>query len=572
MEECRRLFEHFRNHPDDARANPRELETRLGVPATLIQQFQEALPDLAKRSAKLTPQLQQRGRSGFWGAPILRDWTSFLILTSVLLVIVDLIANAMRNVQNAIADFMRPGVVVVILLILAGQALCVYWHGMVRRAASSALICSAIVSLTSATSFRDGFRIEMPSVIAFLVFFVAYTVVFVPVATLGAYANMNRELALRTLLSRQELLDRLLEVRDTLRGMSNRQEPTALRTTRRWLDIMRARIYPVSFAMAIVLALSFVLPMSILDPKGVMLSPQTVGENISPGIMVFMLALLGVGFAAQVWLGFMAGGPIRALKAMIFYAAGSFLVYLLPIGSYGLQKQIEHFSVAQWLGSYGMIFLSGVVGGVGALVERSSARRRLILSNDPVALHAEMLDLEWRLRPQSRRVCVMVVDAERSSLMKSESDPLEAEWTFREYQKYLARISESFMGTVHSTAGDGAVIGFPAAGQAYLAARQIQHDLADFNQRVNRLKRPFRLRIGLHAGQVEGDLDKVQFTAVIDIAAHVEKVCKAGEIAMTEPVAAELAQVPVHEIAQNVDGFVVFGTGRPANPAIAFQV
>ncbi|HLK16752.1 MAG TPA: hypothetical protein VKT78_18235, partial [Fimbriimonadaceae bacterium] len=51
-----------------------------------------------------------------------------------------------------------------------------------------------------------------------------------------------------------------------------------------------------------------------------------------------------------------------------------------------------------------------------------------------------------------------------------------------------------------------------------------------------RLSRPFKVRIALHMGRVLADLTQVQFSHVIDVAAHVEKVSPVNGMALTQPI------------------------------------
>jgi class 3 adenylate cyclase len=157
----------------------------------------------------------------------------------------------------------------------------------------------------------------------------------------------------------------------------------------------------------------------------------------------------------------------------------------------------------------------------------------------------------------------MVVDAARSAEMKSHADSLAIEYSFREYQEWIAQISGSLRGRVHSTAGDGAIVSFPSAPDAFLAARRLQTDLERFNREVNRLPSPFRLRIGLHVGEVAGDLGKVEFAEVIDVAAHVQGASPVGGIAATEEAVAGLAREEFVPLADQVDGHRVYLAMNP---------
>lgn len=199
--------------------------------------------------------------------------------------------------------------------------------------------------------------------------------------------------------------------------------------------------------------------------------------------------------------------------------------------------------------TYFMELISGFVGASIAIpilallfsVQKYSNRQKRLEVNDPTVLIEELALVEWKLQQSTQSTAVLVVDAVSSSKMKLESDPMTAELAFRFYQDWIAEIAHQFKGKIHSTAGDGAVIAFPSAGQAYTCACHLLQNLDEFNKLKNPLTIQFRIRLGIHKGQVAGSIDEVVFTEVIDIAAHVEKVAPINGIAVTSPAADEIA-------------------------------
>jgi class 3 adenylate cyclase len=147
--------------------------------------------------------------------------------------------------------------------------------------------------------------------------------------------------------------------------------------------------------------------------------------------------------------------------------------------------------------------------------------------------------------------------------MKAAADPLKVEYSFREYQKLIDRITQEHRGHVHNTMGDGAVSAFNTCADAFTAARQLQTEIASFNMNVNRLETPFRLRIGLHQGVIAGELDKIEFTEVIDIAAHVQGAAPIGGIAATETVMPSLSEHQFAQLQGTIDGCRVFIAMNP---------
>jgi class 3 adenylate cyclase len=210
-----------------------------------------------------------------------------------------------------------------------------------------------------------------------------------------------------------------------------------------------------------------------------------------------------------------------------------------------------------------LALLIGTFAGLGARIEERAAHESRLQEDDPVALIANWIRIQWQLSPHRKNVCVMVVDTKASSQMKAESDPLVAEWSFREYQKFIESISGRWGGSVHATSGDGAVVAFQSPNEAFAAARAIQREIDPFNRNVNRLRSPFRLRIGLHVGYLQGDIDDVEFTEVIDIAAHIEATSPVGGIAMSKAVADALAGEGLAQIKDSIDGHDVFFALNP---------
>jgi class 3 adenylate cyclase len=209
----------------------------------------------------------------------------------------------------------------------------------------------------------------------------------------------------------------------------------------------------------------------------------------------------------------------------------------------------------------GLWLLSGIgalAGSVAAQGARGRHVRELRAMGNAASAIAEVIRIQWRMEAVPSNVCVMSVDVAGSSKMKMGAAPLLAEYSFREYQRYVAEIVEAHQGRIHSTAGDGVVAAFDSCRKACAAAREIQRGMFRFNNESNRLRTPFRLRIGLHMDSVAGDLRNVEFSRVIDVAAHVESVAPVGGIAVTEPVAKRLLGERLEPAPAPVDGIAVY--------------
>lgn len=183
--------------------------------------------------------------------------------------------------------------------------------------------------------------------------------------------------------------------------------------------------------------------------------------------------------------------------------------------------------------------------------------------SDSATLLAELVRLELKLNVHSQDVCVLVVDVAKSTEMKANADPFQVEFSFREYQAFVARICEKAGGKQLSTAGDGAIYSFASCESAFQAAREIQTEISFFNEHVNRMASKFRLRVGLHMGPISGDPRDVQYTEVIDIAAHIEEAAPVRGILLSQTVAACLPNEALIPLREPVDGFEVFLAYNP---------
>jgi len=185
----------------------------------------------------------------------------------------------------------------------------------------------------------------------------------------------------------------------------------------------------------------------------------------------------------------------------------------------------------------------------GLFIQRivDSYRGKLGL-NDPVKERQELLkqlvDIQDRLRSGEQQITFLSVDIVGSTRMKQIADPLSVEFTFTEYHKFVEAIARRYGGRVHSTAGDGITLAFDSPSQAFGAARNVQTGIIELNTFRNKIGVPIVLRCGVHTGKVVApdatDVTTINFADVIDIAAHLQKVCPPGGIAVSEFAAAAL--------------------------------
>lgn len=189
-----------------------------------------------------------------------------------------------------------------------------------------------------------------------------------------------------------------------------------------------------------------------------------------------------------------------------------------------------------------------LVGGMlsGIIVHRfATANRRKLGIHDPHEERQELLrqlvELQDKLREGEQSMTFVSFDIVGSTRMKELADPLSIEFTFTEYHKFVEMAAKRYGGRVHSTAGDGVTCAFPHPQQAFQAARFVQAGLVELNTFRNKIGVPIQLRAAVHTGTVvappDQDISKINFAHVIDIAAHLQKACPTGGIAVSEEAA-----------------------------------
>lgn len=212
------------------------------------------------------------------------------------------------------------------------------------------------------------------------------------------------------------------------------------------------------------------------------------------------------------------------------------------------------------------------IGFIIAGIQRRANYQKGLQAHDLRTLFAEVARLKLELGQVYKVVSVLAIDASQSSEMKRDQSPMLVEYSFRAYQEWIAGTCRELGGQIHSTAGDGAIIAFDDPVRAYQAAKRLQTRISTFNQTENRLPTPFRVRIGIHTGQVLGEIDSVVFTSVIDIAAHLEEAAPVGGIALSEAsrqlIGNELPDERFAELSELIDHESVFLALNPieANP------
>jgi class 3 adenylate cyclase len=566
-----RLADHLRHGADaDTLASSLQLPTDLvkGV----LQGLERSREESARRRRTPNPLAGLwRAWKSFFGVltrnPLLFIAATTLIACGLLPLVGLSMFESRAHGANGISFTVSPLGVYLIPSLLALHLLCYYAHARSRLPLYGSLVAWLVTApIAMGVLWRllverkeESLGLTLLGIALAIMFLWA---IFAPLgmmaAVIGGLVRMKRAERLDANLSRQELLERLFALQEMLRAAEEKGNDQALDKLETWKA--RFREHPV---VAAVLVGAFTnLAKVLLVSATIGLSEQRAFMPLMITVGLFTFALQLVGF---VLIGFFSRSIVEGVLLCMLAMAAAYPVELIPLGPFG-PAEVREALLSPWmyLLNFGYAGFAGLFGALGGVIQERATRELRLKQSDPAALFSEMVRIQVRLAPATNEVTVMVVDAAKSAEMKASADPLRVEYSFREYQNWLARIAGELGGSVHSTAGDGAVLSFKSASDAFESARRIQSGIAEFNQRTNRLSMPFRLRVGLHRGTVAGDLDKVQFTDVIDIAAHVQGKAPIGGIAATEAVAKELPWENFAELAEKVDGCTVYLSLNPS--------
>lgn len=195
------------------------------------------------------------------------------------------------------------------------------------------------------------------------------------------------------------------------------------------------------------------------------------------------------------------------------------------------------------------VLLGGLIGYLGGKYGERLSRIRF--QQDPQArrehLLKQLIELQEELKKGERSATFLSVDVVGSTAIKQKAGALEVEYTFGEYVRFVSSTAAEFVGQVHSTAGDGVLLAFENPQDAFSAARRILARALEFNAFRNRTGQPFELRCGIHTGTVvapRGDASNVNYSEVIDISAHVQRLAPPGGIGITDSAAIYLPGGP----------------------------
>ncbi len=256
--------------------------------------------------------------------------------------------------------------------------------------------------------------------------------------------------------------------------------------------------------------------------------------------MIVMILLLVIGFAT---IAMRKDSRMATISGAILGCVG-----VISSSVFGLLLRLS--SPGEPMMIIPLTFISSFLGF--AVQKIVSSNRKSFGVKDPTSERQDLLrqlnDLKAKLESGKQRLTFLSVDIVGSSRMKVGADPLSVEFTFNEYHRFVERATLKHGGTVHSTAGDGVTCAFEHPQLAWQAASYIQVGIIELNTFGNKLGAPVVLRCGIHSGDVMApdinDVTSVNFAHVIDIAAHLQKVCPPGGIAVSQHAAIEIPGGP----------------------------
>lgn len=585
MEDASRLASYLRMHPDAQDEPAEELAERFGLPVEFVASVIHSL-DYRPTAAPLQPAIRGLKRALYQCRLLFRRLTHdplvFIVATTaaaiaLFLVIESVLGRGLLRPEGSpgpfsVQKFAESGAVFlsIAFVTLALHQACYFRHGKVRHALLGAVwawvISASTVMVLGWLSQRrpeDALTAVQLLLMAYVMFVlcVMYAMVSTVTSVLGGVYWVRKHEEAKERRSRQELLEHWFDLQRRLEAPQPVFEPEEPEFWRYWTHRLQPLFLPVALVGGVLYSLvhvSITLALGAAFGDGFESTPLGVMTELTFGFVnIFAMSVCA----------YIGRRIDRAMVAALVFQYATIPFTLVPLGPYGPHLVRTLISPNSLFVTIGSALVVGSIASLGAKVEARHAIEKRLRQNEKAALLAELVKTERQLALQTLDVCVLVVDVAASSKMKSRANPLEVEYSFREYQRYVATTCERFGGIVHSTAGDGAIVAFYDCVQAFDAARRLQTDLAEFNGSRNKLKAPFRIRIGLHLGQVAGDLGDVQFSEVIDIAAHVEAAAPIGGIALTHAVAEQLPQARLAQLPDKISGQLAYVAVQPVEEA-----
>jgi serine/threonine protein kinase/class 3 adenylate cyclase len=198
------------------------------------------------------------------------------------------------------------------------------------------------------------------------------------------------------------------------------------------------------------------------------------------------------------------------------------------------------------------------------------------LTSQRLSMLRDYAQAQETLMQDRRSLAFLSVDIVGSTKMKVGEDKLVVEHAFSEYKKFVDRILKANSVWKVAWTPDGIMCAFHSLDNAVRSGQEILRSLPWFNDGVHRLRTPFSVRCGVHAGDVvfpEARMMEEISDESIDVAGHMQKQAAPGALWISDKIASSLRDqngfVPLP--GQNVDGFPVLEWRAEALPKSGIQ-
>jgi class 3 adenylate cyclase len=551
MARAAELFEFLRTHPEAARSKPEQLAAQYGLPIQTIERLLETArpPRKQRQSFKellILPAKQLES---------LLRWlcsASYWVLASPLIPI----AILYMLPKSVSSGWIATAAGVASAAVLPTIFLVIFYRNQKSREiffGSAVMVIVYLALMNRAATIpkelnKEAFKMLLG--VASFVFGLLYAGLGEVFLLLGSLRAKKLRLARERELTRQELLTRYFDLQSRLSfAQVTPTKPNRIRT------FLKRYSFWIAFASFLVAAFlnNFIAVKFHLAPGHVI---QITNKPVTGGVstnakdaailapLSWIIVFSTVALFACVGIASTLSAIAEKFRTVLLIwlsriLAGVAVDMILPINGDRNPLSLTGPLFNPVLESLTYLILGSLVF-LGFRLNREWQRTQQAEAGDADALLGELLDVQWRLASTPTNVCILVVDVVGSTKMKAQADVLVAEYSFGSFQKWIKSIVGDYGGRVEATAGDSAISAFGNATQCLRAAERILADLDGFNRSSNRLPTPFQVRIALHMGQVMANLTEVQFSHVIDVAAHVEKVSPVNGMALTQPIVAML--------------------------------
>ena len=129
------------------------------------------------------------------------------------------------------------------------------------------------------------------------------------------------------------------------------------------------------------------------------------------------------------------------------------------------------------------------------------------------------------------------IDIFKSSKLKESESEDNVQFSFEQFHRFIDTTVSAFGATLLNRSGDGVIYSFEKADRGVYAAKSILIRLRVFNQKINKLGKPFQVRIGINTGRVVKGESKEggrMFSRVLDITGHLLKLAHQDQVLICE--------------------------------------